>query len=77
MSVESSIAEMRRLAAIPVHYDMGDRYGNDADRDGRIEYDCSSAVSKAVGLSLNNNTETLKINRTVYAIINTVIVNFR
>lgn len=62
MSVESSIAEMRRLAAIPVHYDMGDRYGNDADHDGRIEYDCSSAVSKAVGLSLNNNTETLKSN---------------
>lgn len=62
MSIESSIAEMRRLAAIPVHYDMGDRYGNDADRDGRIEYDCSSAVSKAVGLSLNNNTETLKSN---------------
>lgn len=62
MSIESSIAEMRNLAAIPVHYDMGDRYGNDADRDGRVEYDCSSAVSKAVGLSLNNNTETLKSN---------------
>lgn len=62
MSIESSIAEMRRLAAIPVHYDMGDRYGNDADGDGRIEYDCSSAVSQALGLSLNNNTETLKSN---------------
>lgn len=55
-----SIAIMRELASIPVHYDMGDRYGNDADYDGRIEYDCSSAVSKALGLSLNNNTETLK-----------------
>lgn len=62
MSIESSIAEMRSLAAIPVHYDMGDRYGNDADGDGRIEYDCSSAVSQALGLSLNNNTETLKSN---------------
>lgn len=62
MSIESSIAEMRNLAATPVYYDMGDRYGNDADRDGRIEYDCSSAVSKAVGLILNNNTETLKSN---------------
>lgn len=62
MSIESSIAEMRSLAAIPVHYDMGDRYGNDADGDERIEYDCSSAVSKALGLSLNNNTETLKSN---------------
>ncbi|WP_247948454.1 lytic exoenzyme target recognition domain-containing protein [Streptococcus constellatus] len=60
--IESSIAEMRRLKAIPVYYDMDDRYGNDADRDGRIEYDCSSAVSKALGLSLNNNTETLKSN---------------
>ena len=60
--IESSIAEMRRLQATPVYYDMGDRYGNDADRDGRVEYDCSSAVSKAVGLSLNNNTETLKSN---------------
>ena len=60
--IESSIAEMRCLAAVPVYYDMGDRYGNDADRDGRVEYDCSSAVSKAVGLSLNNNTETLKSN---------------
>lgn len=60
--IESSIAEMRRLQAIPAHYGMGDRYGNDADGDGRIEYDCSSAVSKAVGLSLNNNTETLKSN---------------
>ena len=60
--IESSIAEMRRLQAIPVHYDMGDRYGNDADGDGRIEYDCSSSVSQALGLSLNNNTETLKAN---------------
>ena len=60
--IESSIAEMRRLQAIPVHYDMGDRYGNDADGDGRIEYDCSSSVSQALGLSLNNNTETLKSN---------------
>ena len=60
--IESSIAEMRRLASIPVHYDMGDRYGNDADRDGLIEYDCSSAVSQALGLSLNNNTESLKSN---------------
>ena len=62
MSIESSIAEMRRLAAIPVHYDMSDRYGNDADGDERIEYDCSSAVSQALGLSLSNNTETLKSN---------------
>ena len=60
--IESSIAEMRGLQAIPVHYDMGDRYGNDADGDGRIEYDCSSSVSQALGLSLNNNTETLKSN---------------
>lgn len=60
--IESSIAEMRRLQAIPVHYDMGDRYGNDADGDGRIEYDCSSSVSQALGLSLSNNTETLKVN---------------
>ena len=58
--IESSIAEMRRLQAIPVHYDMGDRYGNDADGDGRIEYDCSSSVSQALGLSLNNNTESLQ-----------------
>ncbi|MED5843988.1 lysin, partial [Streptococcus anginosus] len=58
--IESSIAEMRRLQAIPAHYDMGDRYGNDADGDGRIEYDCSSAVSQALGLSLNNNTESLQ-----------------
>ena len=28
--IESSIARMRHLQAIPVHYDMGDRYGNDA-----------------------------------------------
>lgn len=62
MSIESSIAEMRRLQAIPAHYDMGDRYGNDADEDDRIEYDCSSSVSQALGLSLNNNTETLKSN---------------
>lgn len=60
--IESSIAEMRRLQAIPAHYDMGDRYGNDADADERIEYDCSSSVSQALGLSLNNNTETLKSN---------------
>jgi hypothetical protein len=60
--IESSIAEMRRLQAIPAHYDMGDRYGNDADEDGRIEYDCSSSVSQALGLSLSNNTETLKSN---------------
>lgn len=60
--IESSIAEMRRLQATPVYYDMGDRYGNDADEDGRIEYDCSSAVSKSLGISLNNNTETLKSN---------------
>lgn len=60
--IESSIAEMRRLQTIPAHYGMDDRYGNDADGDGRIEYDCSSAVSKAVGLNLNNNTETLKSN---------------
>lgn len=60
--IQDSIARMRELASIPVHYDMGDRYGNDADRDGRIEYDCSSAVSYAVGISLNNNTETLKSN---------------
>lgn len=55
-----SILEMRRLQSIPVRYDMGDRYGNDADRDGRIEMDCSSAVSKALGISMNNNTETLQ-----------------
>lgn len=55
-----SIQEMRKLQSIPVHYDMGDRYGNDADRDGRIEMDCSSAVSKALGISMNNNTETLQ-----------------
>jgi hypothetical protein len=60
--IESSIAEMRRLQEIPAHYDMGDRYGNDADGDGRIEYDCSSSVSQSLGLSLSNNTETLKIN---------------
>lgn len=54
------VAEMRHLQSIPVHYDMGDRYGNDADADGRIEFDCSSSVSQALGLSLNNNTETLK-----------------
>lgn len=59
-SMTDSIAEMRRLQSIPVKYDMGDRYGNDADGDGRIEMDCSSAVSKAVGLSMNNNTETLQ-----------------
>ncbi|WP_162012490.1 peptidoglycan amidohydrolase family protein [Streptococcus sp. S784/96/1] len=58
--IESSIAEMLRLQAIPVHYDMGDRYGNDNDGDGRIEMDCSSAVSCALGISLNNNTETLQ-----------------
>lgn len=58
--IENSIAVMQELMAIPVHYDMGDRYGNDADRDGRIEYDCSSAVSKALGISLNNNTESLQ-----------------
>lgn len=55
-----SILEMRRLQSIPVKYDMGDRYGNDADRDGRIEMDCSSAVSKALGISMTNNTETLQ-----------------
>lgn len=55
-----SILEMRRLQSIPVRYDMGDRYGNDADRDGRIEMDCSSAVSKALGISMTNNTETLQ-----------------
>lgn len=55
-----SIQEMRRLQSIPVRYDMGDRYGNDADRDGRIEMDCSSAVSKALGISMNNNTESLQ-----------------
>ncbi|XCY66669.1 peptidoglycan amidohydrolase family protein [Streptococcus iniae] len=59
-SMVDSIAEMRRLQSIPVRYDMGDRYGNDADGDGRIEMDCSSAVSKALGISLNNNTETLQ-----------------
>ncbi|MHC5215183.1 lytic exoenzyme target recognition domain-containing protein [Enterococcus sp. LJL128] len=58
--IESSIKVMYDLKAIPVYYDMGDRYGNDADGDGRIEYDCSSAVSKALGISMNNNTETLK-----------------
>ncbi|GAA5409962.1 peptidoglycan amidohydrolase family protein [Streptococcus uberis] len=55
-----SIQEMRRLQSIPVKYDMGDRYGNDADRDGRIEMDCSSAVSKALGISMTNNTESLQ-----------------
>ncbi|KHD40305.1 peptidoglycan amidohydrolase family protein [Streptococcus uberis] len=55
-----SILEMRRLQSIPVKYDMGDRYGNDADRDGRIEMDCSSAVSKALGISMTNNTESLQ-----------------
>lgn len=55
-----SILEMRKLQSIPVRYDMGDRYGNDADRDGRIEMDCSSAVSKALGISMTNNTETLQ-----------------
>lgn len=55
-----SIQEMRRLQSIPVRYDMGDRYGNDADRDGRIEMDCSSAVSKALGISMTNNTESLQ-----------------
>jgi len=35
--IESSIARMRHLQAIPVHYDMGDRYGNDADGNGRID----------------------------------------
>lgn len=55
-----SIQEMRNLQSIPVRYDMGDRYGNDADRDGRIEMDCSSAVSKALGISMTNNTETLQ-----------------
>lgn len=55
-----SIQEMRRLQSIPVHYDMGDRYGNDADRDRRIEMDCSSAVSKALGISMTNNTESLQ-----------------
>lgn len=55
-----SIQEMRKLQSIPVRYDMGDRYGNDADRDGRIEMDCSSAVSKALGISMTNNTETLQ-----------------
>ncbi|WP_161979758.1 peptidoglycan amidohydrolase family protein [Streptococcus sp. S784/96/1] len=58
--IESSIAEMLRLQAIPVHYDMSDRYANDNDGDGRIEMDCSSAVSCALGISLNNNTETLQ-----------------
>ena len=29
--IESSIARMHHLQSIPVHYDMGDRYGNDAD----------------------------------------------
>ena len=58
--IESSIARMRHLQAIPVHYDMGNRYGNDADGDGRIEFDCSSAVSYALEISLNNNTETLQ-----------------
>lgn len=58
--IKSSIAEMRRLQSIPVHYDMGDRYANDADGDGRIEMDCSSAVSKALGISLYNNTESLQ-----------------
>lgn len=58
--IESSIKIMNDLKAIPAYYDMGDRYGNDADRDGRIEYDCSSAVSKALGLSLTNTTESLK-----------------
>ena len=46
--IESSIARMHHLQAIPVHYDMGDRYRNDADGDGRIEFDCSSAVSYAL-----------------------------
>ncbi len=59
-TLASSIARMRHLQAIPVHYDMGDRYGNDADGDGRIEFDCSSAVSYALEISLNNNTETLQ-----------------
>ena len=58
--IESSIARMRHLQAIPVHYDMGDRNGNDADGDGRIEFDCSSAVSYALEINLNNNTETLQ-----------------
>ena len=72
--IESSIARMHHLQSIPVHYDMGDRYGNDADGDGRIEFDCSSAVSYALEISLiqfyscffllllvlNNNTESLQ-----------------
>lgn len=58
--IESSIARMRHLQAIPVHYDMSDRNGNDADGDGRIEFDCSSAVSYALEINLNNNTETLQ-----------------
>lgn len=58
--IESSIARMYHLQSIPVHYDMGDRYGNDADGDGRIEFDCSSAVSYAFEISLNNNTESLQ-----------------
>lgn len=58
--IESSIARMRHLQAIPVHYDMGDRNGNDADGDGRIEFDCSSAVSYSLEINLNNNTETLQ-----------------
>lgn len=57
---ESSIARMFHLQSIPVYYDMGDRYGNDADGDGRIEYDCSSAVSYALDINLNNNTESLQ-----------------
>lgn len=58
--IESSIARMYHLRSIPVHYDMSDRNGNDADGDGRIEFDCSSAVSYALEINLNNNTETLQ-----------------
>jgi len=58
--IESSIARMRHLQSIPVHYDMSDRNGNDADGDGRIEFDCSSGVSYALEINLNNNTETLQ-----------------
>ena len=58
--IESSIARMYHLQSIPVHYDMGDRYGNDADGDGRIEFDCSSAASYALEINLNNNTESLQ-----------------
>ena len=54
--IESSIARMRHLQAIPVHYDMGDRNGNDADGDGRIELDCSSDVSYELDINIKNTT---------------------